>query len=186
MRIHLIRHTSPEIEAGICYGQADLDLKPSFSEECEVVLSKSLPNYDLVVSSPLQRCARLAEFVPGNNRKLDDRIIEYSFGDWELQPWEDIRSAESKAWMDDFVNVPAPNGESMAMMKLRVDEFFDELLQLDHENVAVVTHSGVQRLIHARILQTPLQYMFRLQLEFGAVMELKNDPKSGLITIKHL
>ena len=33
MLIHLIRHTTPDIETGICYGQTDLDVSDSFEKE---------------------------------------------------------------------------------------------------------------------------------------------------------
>ena len=44
MLIHLIRHTKPEIAAGICYGQTDLELASSFTQEADTVLSKLLPH----------------------------------------------------------------------------------------------------------------------------------------------
>lgn len=186
MLIHLIRHTTPDVEPGICYGQADLGLSPSFSEEREIVLSKLLPEYDALITSPLIRCALLAESVKALNRSVDERIKEYDFGDWELKPWAEIKRKESKQWMDDFVNVPCPNGESVQIMKQRVDDFFAELMTKPHKTVAIVTHSGVQRLLHAYVLGTPLHNMFRLQLDFGAVLEINLQHKSGLLTIKHL
>ena len=38
MEIYLIRHTTPKIEKGICYGQADLNVADSFEEEINVIL----------------------------------------------------------------------------------------------------------------------------------------------------
>lgn len=190
MLIHLIRHTTPDIEPGICYGQTDLDLAESFEQERDVVLSKLKDNYDVVYTSPLQRCAKLAKSVPGKKRITDDRLMEYNFGDWELLHWNEFKSDQSQQWMNNFVDQAAPNGDSMLSMQARVDDFFDELFQKAFKSVAVVTHSGVQRLVHARVLQTPLEKMFRLQLEFGAVMALNHDydDKSGItsVTIKHL
>ena len=37
MEIYLIRHTTPNIEKGICYGQADLDITETFLEEVEAI-----------------------------------------------------------------------------------------------------------------------------------------------------
>lgn len=186
MIIHLIRHTTPRIDAGICYGQSDLDLAPSFESESAAVLAKLLGNYDAVYTSPLQRCARLADKISASRRHIDDRLMEYNFGDWELLPWAEFKSNDALSWMDNFVDQAAPNGDSMLSMKQRVDEFYAELVRSKLDTVAVVTHSGVQRLLHAHILATPLSHLFRLQLEFGAILELKIDQKSGLQTIKHL
>jgi len=112
--------------------------------------------------------------------------MEYDFGDWELRPWDQFVTAEDKIWMDNFVHQPAPNGESLVTMQTRVKSFWDELIELPVTSVAVVTHSGVQRLIHADILQTPLTHVFRLQLDFGAVLEVSNHQTNAVQTIKHL
>ena len=186
MLIHLIRHTTPDIEPGICYGQTDLDVVDSFNAEKDTVLSKLHKQYDAVYTSPLQRCSKLAEYVNSKERLTDKRIMEYNFGDWECLPWSELTSDKARHWMDNFVEQPAPNGESMLTMQARVMPFFDELFSKDYERVAVVTHSGVQRLLHAHILETPLTHLFRLQLEFGAVLEITHNNDSNLLTVKHL
>ena len=186
MLIHLVRHTTPDIEAGICYGQTDLDVADSFKSEKRAVLNKLNNEYDAVYTSPLQRCAKLAKQINSQQHITDKRIMEYNFGDWELLPWDEFKTDIAKHWMNHFVDQPAPNGDSIISMQQRVMSFFNELLTKDHQKVAVVTHSGVQRLIHAHILETPLTHLFRLQLDFGAVLEVNSNQASSLLTIKHL
>lgn len=187
MQIDLIRHTTPDVESGICYGQADLGLADSFAAERDKVLGVIDSDYDLVVTSPLQRCALLAEHVTGAERRTEARIMEYDFGDWELRPWAELRGPETKTWMHNFVDEPAPNGESMRIMQARVLAYWAELLGTDHGKVAVVTHSGVQRLIHAHVLDTPLTHMFRLELAFGAIIRVTvGDRGDGHATLRHL
>ncbi len=185
MLVHLIRHTKPEIDEGICYGQTDLNLAKSFEREAQTVLAKLKPHYDCVITSPLQRCSRLASKIKTDNRLSDDRIIEYNFGDWELKKWSEFTCDATQFWMNNFVEQPTPNGDSLISMKSRVDEFWQELIDSPYKCVAVVTHSGVQRLIHGLILETPMSHLFRLQLDFGAVIELNVDSKNNLTTIKH-
>ena len=186
MLIHFVRHTTPNIDTGICYGQSDLSLADSFENEKLSVLAKLKDKYDAVYTSPLQRCAILAQHIATDNLVSDERIMEYNFGDWELRPWNDFKSTTAQNWMNNFVDQPAPNGDSIITMRDRVMSFFNELIHKDHDHVAVVTHSGVQRLIHAHILEASLSHLFRLQLDFGAVMEVTSDLKSELLTIKHL
>jgi alpha-ribazole phosphatase len=186
MIIHLIRHTTPEIEAGICYGQTDLPLAQTFEQEAQDLLAKLHDQYDVIYTSPLQRCAQLAVKLKSQTHITDQRLIEYNFGDWELMPWDEFKSAQAQSWMNNFVDQAAPNGDSMLSMQARVSEFWAELLAQEHEKIAIVTHSGVQRLIHGQILETPMTHLFRLQLDFGAVLEVNSDRKSGLITVKHL
>lgn len=186
MLIHLIRHTTPDITAGICYGQSDLALADTFEQEKIIVHSKLLNKYDAIYTSPLQRCTLLAETIEAPKHFIDDRIMEYNFGDWELMPWDQLKGPVTQKWMDNFVDQAAPNGDSIISMKHRVDSFFTELCQSKDKKIAVVTHSGVQRLIHAQILETPLINIFKLQLCFGAVLEIKLNSEQTLSTIKHL
>ena len=106
-----------------------------------------------------------------------------------MLPWSEFKDDTSKSWMNNFVDQPAPNGDSMLSMQKRVMEFWTSITtdeSLSENHIAVVTHSGVQRLIHAQILETPLSHMFRLQLRFGAVFRVNIDPISDLATIEHL
>lgn len=186
MIIHIIRHTRPDIKPGICYGQTDLALADSFDRDSKQVMTKLFDHYDAIYTSPLQRCALLSEKFRSDSRTIDPRLMEYNFGNWELKPWNDFTSDTAKSWMNNFVEQAAPSGDSMITMQARVSEFWSELLVKNHNRVAIVTHSGVQRLIHGLILETPMTHLFRLQLDFGAVLEVNSDIKSGLISIKHL
>ena len=113
MEIYLIRHTTPKVEKGICYGQADLDITETFSEEVEAI-KPHLPSDEIkVYSSPLQRCKKLADALfDGLAIDVHDDLMELNCGQWELLPWNDIPKEEIQPWMDDFVNVAVPKGES--------------------------------------------------------------------------
>jgi len=57
MKIYAIRHTSVNVKPGICYGQADVDVAESFSEEQKHLLQElERLSFDAVWSSPLLRC----------------------------------------------------------------------------------------------------------------------------------
>lgn len=58
MEVILIRHTSVDVPPGMCYGQTDVPLKPTFETEAAVTaenLKAYLP-FDHVYTSPLTRC----------------------------------------------------------------------------------------------------------------------------------
>lgn len=185
-KIDIIRHTKPVFEEGQCYGQADLELAPSFEDEWQTMQPKLQDSFQLIVSSPLQRCAKLAKKISDQSIEYDERFLEYDFGDWELKKWSEIDRTQSSAWMNDFVNTPAPNGESLREMQSRVLDAWNDLLQRPEEKIALVAHSGVQRLIHAHIFSTPLTDIFRLQLSFGAVIRITIDSKSQRVSVQHL
>jgi len=172
--IDLIRHTKPNIEKGICYGQTDIELADSFEQEQLSTLKLLESHYDIVFSSPLIRCKQLAECIPSNEFILDERLKEVDFGDWELKPWNNIPNNDIQPWFDDFVNIAPPNGESLVAMQTRV---FNFIKYVNHSNykdkrIAVVTHSGVIRLIVANVLSMPLSDIFALEIGFGEVTTL--------------
>jgi alpha-ribazole phosphatase len=46
-------------------------------------------DFDLVISSPSQRCCLLAEYFKFDY-KTDERLREMNFGNWELKKWTEI------------------------------------------------------------------------------------------------
>ena len=88
MTIYIVRHTKPKIEMGICYGQADLDIAHSFTEEIRNLkhFVSNLSDYKCI-SSPLQRCTKLAKALGFSQHQVEPLIQEINFGEWELQPW---------------------------------------------------------------------------------------------------
>ena len=175
MEIYFVRHTTPAIEKGICYGQADLDVTETFSAELEAikaVLPSPIDDFT-VFSSPLIRCRKLAEGLAKNNKIIfDDRLKEMDFGDWELVAWDAIDKQELDPWMEDFVNTPSLNGESYQMLYKRILAFYNECINQNLDRVIVVTHSGVIRAIRAFFEKAPLSTTFSYQMSYGAVYAL--------------
>ena len=91
MKLTLVRHTSLQIPAGVCYGQTDVDVAVSFMQEAAVTKEKiqHLP-LNAVFTSPLQRCVKLAHALGLKEISHDERLKELHFGDWEMQAWDDI------------------------------------------------------------------------------------------------
>jgi len=173
MEIILVRHTTPNIEKGICYGQSDIDLASTFEDEIQQVL-KQLPediNNYVCYSSPLQRCKILAEAIT-SNITFDDRLKELNFGDWELKDWNAIDKEALDNWMNNFVTVPIVNGESYVDLHERTSSFIKEIHQQNKEKVIIVTHAGVMRSIHSFINTIPLAESFNLKLKYGEILHL--------------
>ena len=92
MPVTLVRHTTPKVVPDTCYGRIDLDVADTFVEESTAVLSL-LADVDRVVSSPLQRCLKLAALISetfGVSSRTDERIMEFDFGAWEGLSWSEI------------------------------------------------------------------------------------------------
>lgn len=171
MEIYLIRHTETVVPKGICYGQADVDIKEPYLEIFEDIKSQ-LPTDAIVYSSPLQRCKKMAEFF-SNEIIFDNRLKEMNFGNWELQAWNDIPLEEINPWMDNFVEVRVPNGESFKDLYHRVGEFYSELLQKNDDKVVLFCHDGTIRSILSRYHKTQLKDSFSLyKIQYGEILKI--------------
>jgi alpha-ribazole phosphatase len=179
MNILLIRHTQPAVAQGICYGQTDLQLADTFLEELETLKAKLPFIPETVYTSPLQRCKLLSDNLFDAKTIVSDvRLMEMNFGEWEMQAWNDLNQEELKKWSDNFVETPTPQGESFIKLQERVQFFWKEFLHKHHdnknneegqksENIAIVTHAGVMRVLGCEVLGLPLQNAFRMDISYG-------------------
>lgn len=175
MEIYLIRHTSPLVSKAIIYGHTDVPLADSFDHEKSTVLNQLPPVIDAVFSSPLSRCTQLASVIAMKYEleyQRADEIMELNFGDWEGKTWDQVAGPDCEVWMNDFVNVATPNGESMVMMEKRIADFFKSLLMQPFKNVAVITHGGVIRIVLAHFQSRVLKDAFNIKVEMAEVIKL--------------
>jgi alpha-ribazole phosphatase len=178
--IYLIRHTTPLVAKGICYGQTDLDVTESFEEEAAVI-GESLPAaFGAVYSSPLRRCSMLAErLFPNAPVLLRESLMEVHCGEWEMRKWDELPKEETEPWMADFVNIRIPGGESYIDLHERVNRCWEEIVGAAGDApVAVVAHGGVIRSILAGLTGTPLIDSFKaFSLHYGCVIRVQ--PAAG-------
>jgi alpha-ribazole phosphatase len=175
MEIYLIRHTTPAVDKGICYGQTDIDVTASFLEEAAII-QKHLPDNILHIhSSPLLRCSKLATHLfPGHSISFHDDLKELHCGSWEMQHWDNIPKEEIDPWMNDFINVSTPGGESYVDLYKRVSHCFDHIIT-QKTPAAIVAHGGVIRSILAYLTGTQLKDSFgAFKINYGCVINLRH------------
>ncbi|WP_079240929.1 alpha-ribazole phosphatase family protein [Chryseobacterium indologenes] len=182
MEIHLIRHTAVDNPENLCYGFAEMPLRKDFTEDFKTLdIDK---DYDVIISSPSQRCRLLADFFK-LDYQIDERLREMNFGSWEMKKWTDIPEEEINPWYQDFVIVKASGGESLLEMQNRVLSFWNEFIQRkDLEKALIVTHAGVIRLILQAVLQFPLENMFAVQIDYGKKMIINGN--DGIFSVKKM
>jgi alpha-ribazole phosphatase len=177
MEVYLVRHTETVCEKGICYGQSDVGIREPYDAIFESILNQ-LPPDAILYSSPLQRCTVLAKYILGNTKIdfiiEDSRLMEMNFGDWELEKWDAIPQEALNPWMEDFVNVRVPNGESFVDLNDRVLDFLDNKLIRENEKpVIVVAHAGVIRSFLCKINDLPLKDAFQNKVNYGDVIKIE-------------
>ena len=92
-------------------------------------------SWDAIVSSPLRRCAEFAQELAGARRvplRIDPRLAEYHFGEWQGVPIETLAQEQSEAltqfWMDPVAH-PPPGGEPFAAFRERLSRALDEVAE---------------------------------------------------------
>jgi len=153
-----IRHSSLAIPRGVCYGFSNIDVSFNFFKEGEN-LQSNLNGFkpDLVLSSPLQRCVKLAVHVFDNQLEINQNLKEVNYGDWEGKSWQEINIEQGNLWMYQNINNQPPNGESFAELKKRVVNELENIVNRSEEKIAIVCHGGVIRSVLSHFLNTPLE-----------------------------
>lgn len=153
MKLILVRHPAPDIASGICYGSSDVAVAPHILAAAHASLLASLPANLPVYSSPLWRCAGLAQALardlPASQFIQDARLAEMDFGDWELRAWQDIDRLDIDAWAADLAHYRPGGGESVLAMVTRIQSFLTDLLREQHAAAIVICHAGSIRLLLA-------------------------------------
>jgi alpha-ribazole phosphatase len=110
--------------------------------------------WDRVVSSSMTRCAAFAAELAqrrGLPLRVDARLAEYHFGDWQGVPIETIAAMDSQAlerfWADP-VTCPPPGAEPFGAFHARLSAVLDDVAaEASDARVLVVTHGGAIRLL---------------------------------------
>ena len=153
MKLWLVRHAQPLVDAGVCYGRLDVAADPAATRASAQALAQALPLHAALHTSPLQRCEHLAHTLctlrPDLASKTDDRLAEMDFGSWEGQRWDALGAHALDAWTQDFAHYRPGAGENLHSMLARVDAARREALKALEQGrpVAWITHAGVTRCV---------------------------------------
>lgn len=170
MEIHFVRHIETDAEKGVCYGQLEVAIPDDFKVRHQRIINGLENDYDLVFSSPLQRCKLLAEQI-SDNAIFDERLMEISFGDWEGKKWDDINQTDLNYWMENYISIAPPNGESLNDLIDRFSTFLIELKKQNFTKVLIVTHAGIIRCAMNVLNSVPLEKIMFEKVEYGEIVK---------------
>ena len=183
MIVTLIRHTSVAVAPGVCYGQSDVDVAGSFADEAAGVRRRlGERRFDAVFSSPLKRCRKLAHYCGYAAPRVDARLMELDFGEWEMRAWEAIDDPQLTRWYADWISEAPSGGESLRQLVARVGDLVSELAggcdagnganrSNAHERVAIFTHAGVIRAWGAVLGLFAVEAAFEYKVDYGDVVD---------------
>ncbi|MFI8557695.1 alpha-ribazole phosphatase family protein [Pseudomonas putida] len=182
MILDLLRHGETELGGGF-RGSLDDALTAKGWQQMREALAAAGP-WQVVVSSPLQRCARFAETLGLPVQSVAD-LQELHFGEWEgrsaLQIMQDQADELGRFWADPYGYTP-PGGEPVAAFAERVQGAVARLAaQHAGKRVLLVTHGGVMRLLLAKARGLPPAQLMQVQVGHGALARLRVQADGTLI-----
>ena len=132
---------------------------------------------------PLSRCIDMAAIVSGFEKHattLMDGLKEISLGKWDGKPIAEIRNEFPEEWEKrgkNFTGYRPPLGESFLDLSQRVVPVFHQIVTENIENILVVAHAGVNRMILCDLLNKEIDDLFSIPQDYGCLNIIDNGQK---------
>jgi alpha-ribazole phosphatase/probable phosphoglycerate mutase len=187
-KIYLIRHgETDDADSGRYKGHLDVPLSENGIKQIKKLAEYLSQDTDLnvVYTSDLRRSIKSAEIIAGLfglQTVITEKLKERNFGQWEGMSFIEIEKKYPdafKAWADNPLKFSPMNGESTSEVRERVMPAFNEITAKHKgQNIAILSHGGVIRIILCELLGIPLENIFRIEQDFAAlnIIELWDYP----------
>ncbi len=177
-RILLFRHGETANSKEVCFnGHFDVGLsergQKQFQHWAEIFKQD---NFNAIYSSDLQRTHNSAQFI-AKEHNLEvtsySELRELSFGTWEGMSVSKVESTypgQMKERMQSVATFQADGGETYSQLQARVIPKFEEIVA-SHTNdqIVMVCHGGVNRVILGHLLGIPIDKIFRVHQDYAAL-----------------
>lgn len=142
--ISVWRHPKPLGVAGRCIGRTEVLIDPRKAKNLAHRIRTWARRHGaprVVITSSLQRGVDVGRCLAGWGWKhrIDTRLNEVDFGEWDGKRWEQIGAKAVDAWCLDFAHHAPGGGESVGALLLRCRQFIDEW---SPSGALVVGHAG--------------------------------------------
>ncbi len=179
--LDFIRHGTPE--GGRRYRGASVDDPLSEKGWRQMWLAVGDQcSWDLVVSSPLQRCLAFAGALAerhGLTMEVEPDFREVGFGAWEGYSPDEVARRDPKGYASfyaDPVNNRPPGAEDLLDFGRRVAHAFDLWTQRAAGNrLLVVAHAGVIRAALGHVLHAPPHAWYRVKVDNAGITRFVHE-----------
>ncbi|TLX59568.1 histidine phosphatase family protein [Stutzerimonas nosocomialis] len=177
--IELLRHGETERGGGF-RGSLDDALTPAGWQQMRCSIRNAGP-WDVLVTSPLQRCAAFARVLADERRlplEVHADLRELHFGEWEgrsaVELMETAADDLGHFWRDPYRFTP-PGGEPLVAFERRVLGALAELRgRHAGRRLLLITHAGVMRLLLARAQGLPRERLLEVVVGHGELHRLED------------
>jgi len=178
-RIFLFRHGETANSKEVCFnGHFDVGLSENGQEQFKhwaQILKQQ--TFKAIYSSDLQRTRNSAEFI-GKEHNLEpvttySELRELSFGTWEGMSVAEVERTypgQLKERMKSVATFQADGGETYPQLQARVIPKYEEIVaRHPNDQIAMVCHGGVNRVILGHLLGIPIDKIFRVHQDYAAL-----------------
>ncbi len=171
--ITLLRHGLTS-QPGLYHGHNDVSLSDTGRAQMLAALATLPIVATRIFSSPLIRCADVATRYAAANAlpiEFNHAWMELDFGAWTGRSAADILHSDAEKlgafWRNPLNHAP-PGGETLQDAAARVLAAWNALPA--NENLLIVTHGGVMRLLFCQLLGLPLEQLWSVDVHYAAHM----------------
>jgi alpha-ribazole phosphatase len=177
-RLYLIRHGQVAGHEERRYnGHADVGLTDLGVEQYHVIKERLADSHiSSCYSSNLTRCRIGAGIICeqfGIEPVHRAELREVNIGIWEGLTWQEIQRRWPEDWharLNDLVNYRVPQGENLVDVEARLMPVVREILERHRgQEILLVGHGGVNRIILLAAIGAPLANMFNIEQNYGCL-----------------
>jgi len=188
-KIYLIRHGETEgAETKRYKGHIDVPLSEEGIKQMERLAgfisakaqkcksAKATSALTSVYCSDLSRAVKSAELIAGPHGLrpvIMPELRERNFGIWEGMTFDEIREKhpdEFNAWASNPLQHSPMGGESTIEVRDRAVRAFNKIIEKhEGQNIAIVAHGGINRIMLCELLGIPLENIFRVEQDYGCL-----------------
>jgi broad specificity phosphatase PhoE len=185
-RLWLIRHA--EVEAryqGVFGGQIDMDLSPRGCEQAAALARYLWPKkLSAIYASPMKRVQQtlqpwIVNGVPQPTIVADLREVD--FGVWTGLTFGQVQDqfgVSAWEWLEQLECAAVPGAECAATFRSRLEPCLQQIVSSHPaQEIAVVCHGGVIRMLLAILLEIPLSRTGVFQIEYASITQVRLRPE---------
>lgn len=170
-------------------GHSDIELTPEGIRQAELLAENCpLENVSAIYSSDLSRAKTTAEILARKFNlqvQLVPELREVNFGDLEGKTLAEFEKSDPQNFYN-FFNKPdelkIPNAETFSELQARAMNALQKIIAAHHdENIIIVAHGAINRVILCAILEIPIRKMWSLSQFNTAVNLFRYD--AGFFTV---
>jgi alpha-ribazole phosphatase len=177
MKIYLFRHGAIESHGKKrLVGSTDVPLNETGRKQAlSWCTALEHVGYRRMYCSDLVRARQSAEILAttANRTAIVSRWLrEIDLGVWDGLTIDEVKTRFPGEWEKRGLNIAeyrTPGGESFTDLSQRVLPEFDAITDNSDDTIVVVGHAGVNRVILCHVLGMPINHLFRLRQDYGAL-----------------